>query len=113
MIVHWTDTAQRHLAAIYSYIEQDSPEYALRMIDRLRVALSRLQMFLSPVAVCRSTIVITFVKLLSGLIVSFTRSKPIKSMLSLCFTRLEMCNPATVVKTETLGINSEKAADSL
>jgi len=35
MIVHWTDTAQRHLAAIYSYIEQDSPEYALRMIDRL------------------------------------------------------------------------------
>lgn len=37
MIVHWTDTAQRHLAAIYSYIEQDSPEYALRMIDVVAV----------------------------------------------------------------------------
>ena len=35
MKVHWTDTAEGHLAAIYSYIAQDSPEYARRMVDRL------------------------------------------------------------------------------
>ncbi|MBM4142286.1 MAG: type II toxin-antitoxin system RelE/ParE family toxin [Lentisphaerae bacterium] len=35
MTVHWTDTAQAHLDAIYAYIAQDSPEYALRMVDRL------------------------------------------------------------------------------
>ena len=35
MKVHWTDTAQRHLDAIYQYIAQDSPSYALRMVDRL------------------------------------------------------------------------------
>jgi plasmid stabilization system protein ParE len=35
MKVHWTDTAQEHLGAIHAYIAQDSPEYALRMVDRL------------------------------------------------------------------------------
>ena len=35
MTVHWTDSAQAHLEAIYSYIAQDSPEYALAMVDRL------------------------------------------------------------------------------
>jgi addiction module RelE/StbE family toxin len=35
MTVHWTDTAQDHLAGIYAYIAQNSPEYALRMVDRL------------------------------------------------------------------------------
>jgi addiction module RelE/StbE family toxin len=35
MRVHWTDTAEGHLDAIYDYIAQDSPEYAMRMIDRL------------------------------------------------------------------------------
>jgi len=35
MTVHWTGTAQDHLDAIYAYIAQDSPEYALRMVDRL------------------------------------------------------------------------------
>ena len=35
MTVLWTDTAQKHLDAIYAYIAQDSPEYALRMVDRL------------------------------------------------------------------------------
>lgn len=35
MTVHWTDTAQDHLDAIYEYIAQDSPEYALRMVDRI------------------------------------------------------------------------------
>jgi plasmid stabilization system protein ParE len=35
MIVHWTDTALRHLEAIYRYIAQDSSAYAKRMVDRL------------------------------------------------------------------------------
>lgn len=35
MKVHWTETAQGHLDAIYAYIAQDSPEYAKRMVDRL------------------------------------------------------------------------------
>jgi addiction module RelE/StbE family toxin len=35
MKVHWTDTAQRHLDAIYHFIAQDSPAYAKRMLDRL------------------------------------------------------------------------------
>lgn len=35
MTVHWTDTAQDHLDAIYAYISQDSPEYALRIGDCL------------------------------------------------------------------------------
>ena len=35
MRVHWTDTAQEHLDAIYAYIAKDSTEYALRMVDRL------------------------------------------------------------------------------
>jgi len=35
MKVHWTDTAQDHLAAIHAYIAKDSSEYALRMVDRL------------------------------------------------------------------------------
>jgi addiction module RelE/StbE family toxin len=35
MNVHWTDTAQRHLDAIYRYIAQDSPAYAERTVDRL------------------------------------------------------------------------------
>jgi toxin ParE1/3/4 len=35
MKVHWTDTAEGHLDAIYTYIAQDSPEYARRIVDRL------------------------------------------------------------------------------
>lgn len=35
MNVHWTDAAQRHLAAIHHYIAQDSPEYAKRTVDQL------------------------------------------------------------------------------
>lgn len=35
MKVRWTDTAQRHLDAIYQYIAQDSRIYARRMVDRL------------------------------------------------------------------------------
>jgi toxin ParE1/3/4 len=35
MKVHWTNTAEGHLEAIYAYIAQDSPEYAKRIVDRL------------------------------------------------------------------------------
>ena len=35
MKVHWTETAERHLDAIYAYIAQDSPRYGLLMVDRL------------------------------------------------------------------------------
>ena len=35
MNVRWTDTAERHLDAIYDYIAQDSVTYALRTIDRI------------------------------------------------------------------------------
>ncbi len=35
MKVHWTDTAEGHLDAIYAYIAHDSPEYAKRTVDRL------------------------------------------------------------------------------
>ena len=35
MRVHWTINAQEHLSAIHQYIAQSSPEYALRMVDRL------------------------------------------------------------------------------
>ena len=35
MKVHWTDTAEGHLDAIYAYVAQDSPQYARRMVDRL------------------------------------------------------------------------------
>jgi plasmid stabilization system protein ParE len=35
MKVHWTDTAEGHLSALYAYIAQDSPAYAKRMVDRL------------------------------------------------------------------------------
>ncbi len=35
MNVHWTDEAQNHLDKIHDYIAQDSPEYALRVVDRL------------------------------------------------------------------------------
>lgn len=34
-MVHWTDHAKRQLAAIQDYIAQDSPRYALRVVDRL------------------------------------------------------------------------------
>jgi addiction module RelE/StbE family toxin len=35
MKVHWTNTAEGHLDAIFDYIAQNSPEYAKRIIDRI------------------------------------------------------------------------------
>jgi toxin ParE1/3/4 len=33
--VNWTDNARQHLRAIHAYIAKNSPEYALRIVDRL------------------------------------------------------------------------------
>ena len=35
MKVHWTNTAERHLDAIFNYIAQTSQKYAKHMVDRL------------------------------------------------------------------------------
>jgi len=35
MKVHWTNTAEEHLDAIFDYIVQNSPEYAKHMVDRI------------------------------------------------------------------------------
>jgi toxin ParE1/3/4 len=35
MKVHWTDTAEAQLDAVYSYIAQNSVPYALRTIDKI------------------------------------------------------------------------------
>ncbi len=35
MNVHWTDTAIEHLEAIQAYIGKTSPDYALRVVERL------------------------------------------------------------------------------
>lgn len=35
MTVRWTHTAINHLRSIHAYIGQSSPEYALRIVDRL------------------------------------------------------------------------------
>jgi len=33
--VHWTATAVEHLQAIHAYIARNSPQYGLRIVDRL------------------------------------------------------------------------------
>ena len=35
MLVHWTETAEKHLDAIYAYVAQNSIEYATQIVDRL------------------------------------------------------------------------------
>ncbi len=35
MKVHWIETAEAHLDAIYAYIAQDSKTYALHTVDRI------------------------------------------------------------------------------
>ena len=45
MKVHWTETAEGHLDAIYGYIAQDSPEYALIMIDRITARSQQIAIF--------------------------------------------------------------------
>ena len=54
MSVHWTDTAQAHLDAIHAYIAQDSPEYALRTIDRLTRRSQQIADSLFPAVVYRN-----------------------------------------------------------
>ena len=45
MKVHWTETADGHLDAIYAYIAQDSTTYALRTIDRITRKSQQIGMF--------------------------------------------------------------------
>ncbi|MEH1786222.1 MAG: type II toxin-antitoxin system RelE/ParE family toxin [Nostoc sp.] len=35
MKVFWTETAVNHLSSIYTYISQNSPHYAQRLVERL------------------------------------------------------------------------------
>ncbi|OCQ90753.1 plasmid stabilization protein [Nostoc sp. MBR 210] len=35
MKVFWTETAIENLSAIYTYIAQNSPQYAVRIVDRI------------------------------------------------------------------------------
>jgi plasmid stabilization system protein ParE len=35
MKIHWTETAEAHLDAIYAHISQDSKTYALGTVDRI------------------------------------------------------------------------------
>lgn len=35
MIVHWTETATRHLQAIHDYVAQNSRRYAQALVDRI------------------------------------------------------------------------------
>ena len=45
MNVFWTETAVQHLSAIYTYISQNSPQYAQRMVDRLTRRSQRIASF--------------------------------------------------------------------
>jgi len=45
MKVHWTDTAEGHLDAMYAYIALDSPEYAKRPIDPLTLSYEQISDF--------------------------------------------------------------------
>ena len=45
MRVVWTETAISQLEAIYNYVAQTSPEYALRLVDRLTGRSIQIAMF--------------------------------------------------------------------
>ena len=63
MKVHWTDTAEGHLNAVYAYIAQDSPEYAKRTVDRLtRRGLGKLPNSLSQAVESPNTMLTKFAK---------------------------------------------------
>ena len=98
MKVHWTDTAQRHLDAIYHFIAQDSPVYAKRMVDRLtrRSEFDRYYMekirsenSLFPEDLSLSMKRNKFERSLKDHIASYTTLRPIKSMCLQCSTAHE------------------------
>lgn len=60
--VFWTDTAVQHLSAIYTYIAQNSPGYAQRLIDRLTRRSNKLPSFPYQVELCQSLKLSKFVK---------------------------------------------------
>jgi len=85
MKVHWTDTAQRHLDAIYHFIAQDSPAYAKRMVDRLTRRPSRLANSLFPED---RFLIMKWSKSersLKDRIASYITSRPTKSTCSQCY----------------------------
>ncbi|MDA0740207.1 MAG: type II toxin-antitoxin system RelE/ParE family toxin [Nitrospirae bacterium] len=45
MKIHWTETAEAHLDAIYAHITQDSKVYALRTVDRITKRTKQIDMF--------------------------------------------------------------------
>jgi plasmid stabilization system protein ParE len=45
MKIHWTETAEAHLDAIYAHIAQDSKTYALRTVDRITKRSKQIGMF--------------------------------------------------------------------
>lgn len=45
MKIHWTETAEAHLDAIYVHIAQDSKTYALRTVDRITKRTKQIGMF--------------------------------------------------------------------
>lgn len=45
MKVVWTDRAKRNLRAIHDYIAEDSPRYAMRMVDRITRKTQSLERF--------------------------------------------------------------------
>jgi len=45
MKIHWTETAEAHLDAIYAHIAQDSKVYALRTVDRITKRTKQIGMF--------------------------------------------------------------------
>jgi toxin ParE1/3/4 len=46
MKVLWTETAEGHLDAIFSYISLDSPQYAKQMIDRITLCSQQISEYL-------------------------------------------------------------------
>ena len=45
MKIHWTETAEAHLDAIYAHIAQNSKTYALRTVDRITKRSKQIGMF--------------------------------------------------------------------
>lgn len=54
MKVLWTDAAIAQLQAIYTYLAETSPEYALRLVDRLTKRSIQIATFLFQAGCCRS-----------------------------------------------------------
>ena len=79
MIVHWTETAIKHLTAIYQYIALDSSIYAQRMADKLIRRSEQIGIFPRSGRQVPEYEAQTRVKSLNRPTASFIASRPIKS----------------------------------